>query len=58
MAEIKREITYINRKDQNGKLLEGHLIDDRHTIGDIARWLVANGWSDDVAYYLSNPEEL
>jgi len=58
MSEIKHEIEYFNRECANGEQIEGYLINDDHTIADIARWLIKHKWDEDLMYLLNNREDL
>ena len=58
MAEIKKEIIYINRKDFEGRDIEGDLVAKDNTIADIARWIIKEGWEQEMLYFLQNKNEL
>lgn len=58
MSEIKKEIKYFDRIDEDGNKIQGYLIEEEHTLDDIARWLIEHDWDDEVMCYLNNREEL
>ena len=58
MSEIKKDIIFLNRKDSEGRDIEGHLIKEENTIADIARWIIKEDWADEVEYFLRNRNEL
>jgi hypothetical protein len=50
MSEIKNKIT----ERPSGSFL----IEKKHTITDIARWIIEQDWQDEVVYFLENRNEL
>lgn len=45
MGEIKREI--VERED--GSVV----IEEKHTLADIARWIIKNNWEDEILFLLN-----
>ena len=58
MPELKNNIKDVVLLDAEGNKKEGALIQDHHSIADIARWINENDWVDELVDLLANPVQL
>lgn len=58
MPELKNKINDVTLWDMEGSEIEGCMIQEHHSIADIARWVVENGWQQDLIELLKGPRQL